>query len=255
MLDLRLGSWNTREESRKFWDYFVCDECVYFAKPLDVNGECSHVFAEKYVRNDLWLHIRWTHVEPGEAGNRCNEALIEAVHFDDPFRVSPKLDSPIAAVNGDRSVFVEIPEFVELPERFCLYGIRSVARLKRVKGAVDARVEQSALLPVSLIGSTNREDNSGSGSLVGRSRARKQINQVPSELIERSAETVDEISNCESDVFWRGSRRDYESVVHSIRIVFFPDSVRVAFNPISNLLLSRLEVKVSPSGFHVDILN
>src|ERR1700733_255284 len=74
-----LGSWSAREEARKFWDHLICDECVYFAKPFDVHAEIPHEFAEKYVWNDLWFHIRWTQVEPRLAGNGYNEALIEAV--------------------------------------------------------------------------------------------------------------------------------------------------------------------------------
>lgn len=250
-----LGTWNTREEARKFWDYIPCDDCVYFAKPFDVNGEIPHVFAEKYVRNDLWFHIRWTQVEPGQARDHCVEALIEAVHMDEPFHVSSKLDGPVSTVNGNSAVFVEVPEFVELPEMMCVYGIRSVARLKVVKSAVDARVEQSALLPVSLIGSANRENNFD-GDLFGRGNCTgKQIDQVPSELIERSPKTINEISDGEGDFFVGGSRRDYENVLRSIRVVLFGDGIRVAFNPISKLFLSRLEVKVSPSGFHVDVLN
>ena len=250
-----VGIWGLREEARKSWDHVLCDDLVYFAKPFDVNGECPHVFAEKYVGSDLWLHIRWAQVEPGEAGNRCNEALIEAVHFDEPFHVSPKLDSPIAAVNGNGSMFVEIPELIELPERFRLCGIRSVARLKRVKDRMDDGVEQSAFLPISRIGSTNWKDNLGSSFVVGRNRARKQVDQVPSKLVETSAEAVNEVPNCESNFFVRGLRGDYENMKRSIRIVFFGDRIRVALNPISKLLLRRLEVKVSPSGFHIDILN
>src|SRR5450631_2219233 len=116
-----LGSWAAREEARKFWDHFVCDKCVYFAKPLDVNGEGAHVLAEKYVRNDLWFHIRWTQVEAGQTGDHCDEALIEVIHVDEPFRVASKLDGPVAAIDGDSPVFVEVPQFVELPEFMRVY--------------------------------------------------------------------------------------------------------------------------------------
>lgn len=228
---------------------------MYFAEPLDVNAEsAAHIFAEKYVRNDLWLHIRWTQAEPGETGNHCNEALIEAIPFDEPLHACLKVDSPIAAVNRNGSVFVDIPEFVELPEGFCLQGIRSVVRLKRIKNGVDATMKQGSLLPVSFIGSADRKNDPVFG-LSGRNRIGEQVNQVPSELIERRTETVNEVSNCKDNFFAHGSRIDHEKVLRSIKIVFFGNRVRVAFNPISNLLLSRLEVKVSPSGFHVNILN
>lgn len=251
-----LGTWADREEARKLWDDFICDECVYFAKSPDVNGESPHVFAEKYVRNDLWFHIRWVETEPRQAGNYCNEALIEAIHLDESLHIASKLDGPIAAIDGNSPMFVEVPQFVELPEFMCVHGIRSVIRLKRVQGAVEAGMKQSAFLPITLIGPGNREGNSGSGSFISRNRAGKQIDQVPSELIERTAETVNEISNSERYLLIRRSLlRDYEKVLRSIRVVFFGNRIRVAFNPLSKSFLSRLEVKVSPSGFHIDVLN
>jgi hypothetical protein len=249
-----LGNWNTREEARKFWDYFICDECVYFAKPLDVNLEATHEFAEKYVRNDLWFHIRWTQAKPGLAGNGCDEALVEAIPFDVSRGAFRKLNKPITAVDGNGSVFVDIPELVELPEGFCLQGIRSVVRLKRIKSGMDAGMKQGSLLPVSFLGATDRENDLVFG-LGSRNRTRKQMSQVPSELIERSAETVNEVSNCKSELLAHGLWGDYEKVQRLLRVVLFGHRIRVAFAPVSNLLLSRLEVKVSPSGFHIDVLN
>lgn len=238
------------------WDHVVCNECVYFAKPLDVNGESPHVLAEKYVRNDLWFHIRWAKREPRQARHSYNEALIESVLFNETLHSARELNGPIAAIDGNGPMFVEVPKFVESPEFMCMYGIRSVIRLKRIQSAVDTGVEQSAFLPVGLIGSTNREGNSGGGCFVGRNRARKQADQVPSELVERTAETVNEISDSERDFLIRWPLWcDYENVMRSLRIVFLGDSVRVAFNPISQLLLRSLEVKVSPSSFHVHIVN
>src|SRR5580704_4546341 len=148
----KLGSWFAREEARKFWDHFVCDESVYFAKPLDVNGEAPHIFAEKYVRNDLWFHIRWAQLDAGQAGNHYDEALVEYVVVDEAGNSLREPDSPVAAVNWDSSVFVKIPKLIELPERFRLQSIRSVARLKRVKDGMDASVEESTFLPVGIIG-------------------------------------------------------------------------------------------------------
>jgi hypothetical protein len=246
----------TREEARKFWEYIPCNECIYVAELPNVYSERAHIFAEKYVRNDHWLHIRWSEVEPRQAGDYCNEVLIEVVHLDEPFPITPKFNGPITAVDGNGPMFVEIPQFVELPEFVSVHGIRSVIRLKRIQGTVNARMEQRTLLPVGLIGSTNREANFGSGSFVGRNRTRKQVDQIPGELVESPAETVDEIPNTERDLLIRrSSLRDNEKVLRSIKVVFFGNRIRDAFDPVAKLLLSRLKVKVSPSGFHIDILN
>ena len=250
-----LGSWSTREEARKFWEHFICDECVYFAQPFDVNTEIPHIFAEKYVGNDMWFHIGWTEIEAGQAGNRSNEAVIEAIHFDKPSRARLKPNSPVAGVNGDSAVFVEVPKFVQLPEMVSVHGIRSVVRLKRIESAVDAGMEQGSLLPVGVIGAADRKDHVSSNLFRGRNSLGKRIDQVPCKLVEGCAETVNKISNCKTDLLGDGLWRDYEKVQRSIRIVFFDDRIRVALNPVSNLLLGRLEVKVSPSGFHVDVLN
>lgn len=251
----QLGTWAAREEARKFWDHFLCDEGVYFAKPLDVNRECTHEFAEKYVRNDLWFHVRWMQAKPGLARYGYNEALIEAVPLDisrSTFRSN--LDDPISAVNGNGSMFVGIPEFVELPERFCLQSIRSVVRLKRVQSTVDTGMKKGSFLPVGVVGSADRESDLVF-SLGGRDCTGEQMDQVPSELIERRSKTVNIIANRKSDFLANRLWGDYEEVQRSLRVVFFDHGVRVAFNPVPNLLLGRLEVKVSPSGFHVDVLN
>jgi hypothetical protein len=253
MSNLQLGSWNDREEARKSWDYVPCHECVYLAEPDDAYLEGSHVLAEKYVRNDLWFHIRWTGTKAGEAWDRCIDALIECVMFDPACRsLRHKVNSPIGAIDWDRPMFVEVPQLVELPEMMRVYGIHSVARLKGVKSGMNAGVKQSTFLPVSLIGAANREGNFASG-FVGRNRARKQIDQVPSKLVERCTETVDEIPNCKCDFFRRSIWSDYEKVIRSVRIVLFDHHVGVALNPVPELGLGRLEVKVSPSGFHVNV--
>jgi len=250
-----LGSWSAREEARKSWDHILCNEYVYFAKPLDVNGKVSHIFAEKYVRNDLWFHIRWTQLNTRQAGDYYVEALLEFVHVDEASSARGELDGRVATVNGDGAMLVEVPKFVELPEGFGLYGVRSVVRLKRIKNRVNAGIKQRAFLPVTLIRPTNREGNSGRGFFIDRNRFRKQVDQVPCELVKGSAEAVDEVSHGESDLFRGGVWSNCESVLRQIKIVLFSDRIRIAVNPVAQSLFSRLEVKVSPSGFHVHILN
>jgi hypothetical protein len=251
----QLGSWEAREEARKSWEYVLDDECVYLAHPFDVNTEIAHIFTEKYLLNKLWFHVRWTQLNSGQTGNHDNEALIEHVSFNKSRNAFRKSDSAIAAVDRDRAMFIEVPEFVELPERFCLQGICSVVRLKRIQSAVNAGMKQGAFRPVGGVSSTDREHNLLGDLFCGRSGLIEQIHQVPSELIERSAEAVDEVSDRKSDFLGSGSRSDYKKVLRSVRIILFAHGVRVTVDPVAKAFLSRLEVKVSPSGFHVDILN
>jgi hypothetical protein len=250
-----LGSWAAREEARKSWDHFLCDKGVYFAQPPDVNLESPHIFSEKYVRNDLWFHIRWTQLDAGQAGDHYNEAIIESVVVHRSGNACRKLDRPVAAIDRNSAMFVEIPEFIELPEIFRLYGGRSVFRLKRIKSGVDAGVEQGPFIPISLIVPADREGNSVSGSFIDRDRTRKRVDQVPSQLIERGTETVNEVCHSERDLFGRSAAGDYEKVIRSVGIILFAHGVRVTIDPIAKSFFSRLEVKVSPSGFHVDVLN
>jgi hypothetical protein len=249
-----LGSWAAREEARKFWENYIYDECVYLAHPFDVDAEVPHIFAEKYFLNELWFHIRWAQLDTGKTGNHNNEALIEFVPVDESCNALRKLDSPIAAVDRDSAMFVEVPEFVELPERFRLQGIRSVVRLKRIQSGMDTDVEESAFFPVGVIGSTDREDNLVRG-LVGGDSFGEKMDQVPSKLVERCAKTVNKVPHGKGDFLGSSACTDYEKVLSSIRIILFGHGVRVAIDPVSHLFFSRLEVKVSPSGFHVDILN
>jgi hypothetical protein len=252
---LALGSWGAREEARKSWDHFVCDKCVYFAKPFDVDGEVPHIFAEKYVGNDLWFHIRWTQLDTRQTGDYYVEALLEFVHVDEASDARGELNSRVSTVNWDGAMLVEVPKFIELPEGFGLYGVRSVARLKRVEDGMDASVEQGPLLPVSFLSSANRKDNL-CGNLFGRgNRIGEQVDQVPSELVKGCPEAVDEVSHGESDFFRGGVWSNCETMLSQIKIILFSDRIRIAVDPVAKSLLSRLEVKVSPSGFHVNILN
>ncbi len=255
MTNLQLGNWNTREEAREFWDYLPYNECVYLAKSRNAHVELSHILAEQYGRNDLWLHIRWTGIEAGEGWNHCVDALLECVVLDQTDRSGGhQVNSPVAAINRNCPVFVDIPQFVELPEMMCVYGISSVARLKRVEGFVNTRVKHRLLLAVSLVASSNRKYNLHGSLFVKRDGLREQIDQIPSELVKTRAETVDEISYREGDLFRRRMWGDDKNVLRSVKIVFFGYRVRLAINPVPELGLGRLEVKVSPSGLHVNVL-
>ena len=181
--------------------------------------------------------------------------MIESVVFDPPPRIAGKLDSPITAINRNGAVLVDIPEFIELPEGMCMHGARSVVRLKRIEGVVDAGMEQGSLALVGGVRIADREHDPSSGTLRLRSGIRKQVDQIPGELIKSRTKAIDEISDSEGDVLGCCTGGNYEEVLSSIGIVLFDNRVRVAFDPISELRLSRLEVKVCPSGFHVAIRN
>jgi hypothetical protein len=252
-----LGSWQAREEARELWDRFPCDSLVYVAQLPNADLESSHVFAEKYVGNDLWFHIRWSVANPRNAGDDYGEVVLEANPSvsNRAQLTATKVDCPVAAIDGNSAVFVEVPEFVELPEVIRVYGVRSIARLKRIENAVDAGMEHGPLLPVGFIGSADGKDNLIGLPLRFRDGIGEEMHQVPCELIQRSTEIVHEVPDCERNILRRRMGLDYEHVLRSLRIILFPDGVRVAFNPVPNLSLSRLEVKVSPSGFHVHVFN
>lgn len=256
MSHLQLGSWNTREEARKSWEYFPYNKCVYLAELPNGQLKGFHVFTEKYIRNDLWFHIRWTGTNAGEARNCCIEALIEAVIVDQPYcSTRHQVDRPVAAIDRDRSVFIQVPQFIELPEVVGAYSIRSVIRLKRVESAVDTGMKQSSFSAIRLIAFADREYDLHSGSFVSRDGLGKQIDQIPSKLVETGTQTIDEIADSKCDLFRRRLWFDSEDVVRSIKIIIFNHRVRIALNPVPELGFGRLEVKVSPSGFHVDVLN
>lgn len=250
-----LGSYAVREESRKFWNNFPNDELVYIAKVADANVEFSHVLAEKYVRGDLWLHIRWSMVEPGQVGHRHYEAIVDGVRFDHSLHPSLlKLNNPIPAIDWDGSMLVDVPELVEFPEVVRVHGITSVVRLKGVKGFVDASVEERPFGFVGFVAATDWENDLAPHLLVGDGIG-KEVDKAPCKLVEGGAKTVKKIANGQGDVFGDCHSGNYVNVLRSLAIVFLDNGVRLAFNPISDLRLSRLEVKLCPSGLHVNVLN
>lgn len=245
--------WNKREESRKSWDSVCCDELVYLPEFGDADRKLSHVFAEKYLRHDLWFHIRWLEADASKTGDAYHEAIIDGV-VRHAHQAMGNRYPPVSAIDRNGAVLVDVPELVELPEGVSVYSVRSIVRLKRVENAVDAGMEQCALLPVGLVGIADWEGNLPCSSVGRRDGIGKEVNQVPGQLVESGAKAVDKIPHAESNVFGYGVRAEDEKVLRSIRIILFLDRVGLTFHPISNLHLRRLEVKVCPSGFHVDVL-
>ena len=246
--------WNKREESRKSWDHIHCDKLVYVAQVGDADGKLPHVFTEKYLRGDLWLHIRWLEADARNAGNRQYEAILDGVVPNTAHQSVSNRYHPIPAIHGNTAMLIDIPKLIELPEGMRLYGISSVLRLKRVKSGVNIAMEQAPFPTVGFIGVADRE-NDLPRSFVGRGNGiGEKMHQVPGQLVESGAEAVDEISHAKGDGFVDSVWGDYEKVLRSVAVVLFDDGVRVAFNPASNHRLRRLEVKVCPAGFHVDVI-
>jgi hypothetical protein len=136
-----------------------------------------------------------------------------------------------------------------------VYGIRSIVRLKRVENLLNRRMKESPFSPISNVSLANGEDNKFRNLVTGGNGLREQIHEVPCQLVKGGTEAINEVSNGEGDFLGSRPWGNYEKVLRSIAIVMFPNGVRIALNPAPDFRLGKLEVKVCPFGFHVDVFD
>lgn len=247
-----VGVWELREESRKFWDYFVSDEVVYFGKIIEGNLEGSHIFAKNYLEGNSWIEIHWT--EPSvKQGESHYNAVLELAHESiPPIYREPNIER--VGIGRDGSMFIERPEFIQLPKQIIPVGCPSAIRLKLVEFNCHCGWKQTEPVSVGgIIGLKNRESNVSLLS-VGKNSLGIEMRQAPSQVVERRPKAADEIP--------QGHRNDFRSIVHSdspnflnsFKICFGCDGIGWRIAEAFHRSLKSIEVKLRPTGlnFHID---
>ncbi len=122
-----IGIWGLREEARKSWDHFVSNKVVYLSE--SVEGNLERTVAEKYLDRDAWFEIHATcHGE--SQGEHHLQMVIEKIIGRRSDKLLPsvesKSDTQRVRTKRDRSMFVQGPEFIQLPEGIIQKGIPSV---------------------------------------------------------------------------------------------------------------------------------
>jgi len=251
-----LGIWDLREEARKSRDHILSDVLVYLAETGDGQLESfGHKLAESYLRGDSWLDIHWTKRDPRKGWNAHYNAIVEVVNQPISIHPSSSGNSEATAIDRYCSVLVDIPELVKLPEGMRAKGVRSVIGLKRIQYECDCGWKEGSLTHVTGVAVADGKIDPSRDPLVCGNRLGEKVDQIPSQLVKCGAKAVDKISSDERNILSDGSSFDYEVVPNCLRVVFFSDRVRVAFDPPGDLFLKGVEVSFRPSGLHVNILN
>lgn len=244
-----VGIWALREEARKSWDYIVSDKVVYFFEPLEANFERAPIFSKRYLHGDVWLEVHWTQPSP-EQGELHFESILEVTQEILP---SPHRKANIQGTggNGDGSMLIQGPEFMQLPKGVIPVGIPSVVRLKRVNVSCHCGWEQTEPIPViRIIQSSHRKGDIALLS-VREDALRVKMGQSPRQLVERRAETADEVPEEHSERFWGGLHPDSPDFEYPFEICFTGNGVGWKINPLVELDCKGFEMRLRPAGFHI----
>jgi hypothetical protein len=243
-----IGVWGLREEARKFWDYFVSDKIVYLSETNQGQLKCSH--AEQYLKGDLWIEIHWT-LPCVPHGEMHFKSITEVflVGFPSPHR-EPNIKG--VGTNGNRAVLVECPQFVQLPEGIIPVGIPSKMWLNRVESICHCGWKQTTPIPVGgVIVFENKETDVSLFPLTEDSAGSENMGHLPSQLIQRSAQTANPIAQGFRDGI-RGEADFYPpNLQNFFKIIFMPNGEGWKFNPLIDLPLKRVEMFLRPAGFHI----
>src|SRR5580700_6050 len=246
-----IGIWGLREEARKSWDYVISDKIIYLGEPLQRHLEVSHVLAEKYLNGDVWFEIHWTLVKRDQREMHFN-CICEVVQVSLP-SMKREVEIKRSAGNGNRPMFVHVPEFVELPEGVIPIGATTAVRLKQIEFACHCGWEKAKEFSAPVV--VDLEDGELNAPLLCLSEGSdgRKMSQGPSELIERGTQAANKVPNKHGDEFWSNFVLDPHDVDGLLEIVVVGDGMRIRVNPILHDYLKRIEVKLRPAGFHVYI--
>jgi hypothetical protein len=250
-----IGVWGLREEARESWDYFVSNKIVYFPESCGGDLELPHTFAEKYLHGNGWLEMHFTG-EKQHQGEVHFNVIVEVSDVGSPhFNGRGKANVKLGAVRGNSSMFVHVPEFIQLPEGVVPKGIFSQVRLKVVENICHCGWEKTAPLLVS--GVPLLEDEKANSFLLSRRENSLGIrmSQPPSQLLKRGTEAAYEVSQQEGDGFRDESRTYVEYVERFFKICILPDgAVLGRGEPLGDFFFQCAKVLFRPVGLHLNFL-
>jgi hypothetical protein len=243
-----IGIWGLREEARKSWDYFVCNEIVYRAEVGAGNLKRPQVFTEKYLHGDMWLDLHFTY-PCGKQGDGHLEAICEVANevLPSPQR---KMDIERTGVDGNGAMLVECPQFIQLPKGVLPKSVSSVVWLKAINGACHCGWKQLESIPVGgIIDLENKKTYLSLFPLRENSRAVK-MGETPRELIQRGPKIANEVAEQHGDGFRSIPHPHTPDFYCPIKICFVDNGIGWKVKPSVNFNLKSVEVFLRPTGLH-----
>lgn len=245
-----IGIWGLREEAHKSWDHFLSNEVIYLAHSLERDFEVISL-SEQYLDGHLWLELHFT--IPDERQRELHFIVIcEKVESSGRETLPIGETKPVLNTirqGGNGPVFIQVPQFVQLPKGVIAKGCPSVVRLKPVYDVCHCGWKQTQPIPVG--GVVVLEDRKLNPALLGPTEDPRlvEMGQLPSELIQRGTKATNKVPEQHRDDLWSVSDLDLKSMGRPFKIGLFEDGIWIE-TPLVDLPLKRLEVFVRPTGLH-----
>jgi len=241
-------SYLTLKEARESWDHAICNEFIYLFQPCEVALDSLVGIPKCYVDGSHWIECHITFQIQRNDHHFC--VVIESDLRDKLTREFWKPEINNCALDWDSSVFVDITKQAKLPQVMTgnCFGIPSVVRLKRFNdGDCICGYIGSVLREFSGIrGSEDRE----LGSLGIRTDL---LSERPNKLIQRTSETIQEITNNQCDLVWQVLDLKAENIQSIFSIFLASDRAGFRFPENPNPFPQFLKVFFRPCGFEIGI--
>jgi hypothetical protein len=240
--------WGLREEARECWDHFVSDKIIYLGETHEFNLDFPR-FTEQYLNRNLWFELHLTsscetHRESHfhAIWERAN-GLVLLPSGD----VETNVNVVVGA--GSASVFVECPEFIQLPEGVVPKRIASEIRLKPVQDSCYCGWKQSAPLVIRpRVGETGKTNT----ALFRRGKRARgiEMSELPRELIEAGSKAAKEVTKQHRDDLGCRCELNPKDMEQFFRICLFDNGIGFA-PPRIDCPFKKVEMFVRPTGFHI----
>lgn len=245
-----------REEAHKFWDYVISDEVVYLGQPVEPNLETGvHLSSQNYLHGDFWFEIHISFIE--ESGREVHLQAI-AENFNKTFPLcfgDRKAGFKSHAVDGDDLVFIDIPEFIQLPKGMLFRSSLSFIGLKIVNNFCCCgwkKLQQVSVLPTVLL-TNGKTDLPRSSFIKGKSLIAGQVGDAPGQLIQGRSKTTDEIADQKRQTIGSACDFELENMDSMFKIIVLPNGVRFAIHPAFANRMKLFQAFVRPIGLQIDI--
>jgi hypothetical protein len=236
------------EESRKSWDHAVSNKLIYSLDPIEVALNSIMGVAKDNLEGHVWIELHMTFQCGFEAQRDVHyAAFIESGYRHDAGRKS-KIDN--CSMNGNSPVLVNYAHLVETPQKVHSGGINipSVVRLKRFdNGHCICGYSQS--LPVKSL----HIDLLKNWELSVFGIALAQCGQTPNELLQRSSEAVENLTDDKRNLV--GNIGDLNTDMASLmfRVISASEFARIRLSEQAQLVPQSFQMFLRPRALQKGI--
>jgi hypothetical protein len=239
-----------REEGFELWDNFISNELIYFAQPIESDFKVGHSVSgvnwhTKWDVGNFYLQLKFVFV--GQRNTYQNAVLKVYTGGQNNISVQPERNT----ANGDLLMLVDIGKFVQLPKGMFLTPRPVRVWLKRFDNLECVRRNALDFSGVTLVTGQGTFRLDGEAGLSSRFIGSDE-SQLPCELIQTGAESVNEISQQHGNGIGSDFLLNPDVMQRFLKIVVLPDGISI-IPEFSNSGLEFVEAFVCPSKLHLCI--